>query len=166
MENKLILENMRLAYKIAWKFKGTKVDMEELQAAALLGLCKAANTFQSESGNKFSAYAGKCIENEVLMFLRSERKHYGVCSLDEPITEDGAARWELVRDKENPIEKEENRIFLSEITEKLKPREKRVLCLYYGEDRTQKEIGVLYGLEQSTVSKILINAAKKIRKEL
>lgn len=162
----LVLENIGLAYKIAWGFRNVRIDMGELKGVALLGLCKAADTFQPEYGNKFTTYATKCIQNEILIFLRMEKKHYGVRSLDEVISDTGVTRWDMVQDKENQIEKRENHCFLLEAVKRFTPKEKRILYLYYGKGMTQRKIGRIYGLSQNGISKILSGAIKKMREEL
>lgn len=164
--------NLRLALYIAKKFSNTGCPIEDLFSIGWIGLLKAASTFNCEKNTKFSTYASKCIENEILMFLRHERKWDKVISLSQPLTTDLMNGNELLVEdicedsKSNlAFESLESREILSQVLtwsfSYFDQRKALVLC-YTMSGKTQTEIGKLLNITQSYVSRL----QKKIRLKL
>ena len=156
-EQKLVLENEKLVYYIAKKYVAGRNDEEDIQSIGKIGLIKAASTFDTSKGNTFATYASRCIENEILMYFRREKKHENVVSLDDVISMDNDGHELLLRDKipssdkefTEKIEESEDIInVINIILNCLRPRE-RIVMLYKIAGMKQKEIGEKLELSQS-----------------
>lgn len=180
--SKLIEHNLRLVVYIAKKFDNTGVGVEDLISIGTIGLIKGINTFNPTKNIKLATYASRCIENEILMYLRRNSKTKMEVSIDEPLNVDwdgnelllsdilGTEEDIIYRDMENEAEIR----LLRDAVEKLDPREKEIICLRYGINRkdgkemTQKEVADLLGISQSYISrlekKIMVRLKKEIQK--
>ena len=178
----LIEHNLRLVVYLAKKFENTGICVEDLISIGTIGLIKGINTFNPSKKIKLATYASRCIENEILMYLRRNNKVKLEVSFDEPLNVDwdgnelllsdilGTDEDIIYRDMEN---EEETRL-LKAAVEKLGPREKQIICLRYGigqkdgQEMTQKEVADLLGISQSYISrlekKIILRLGKEIRK--
>ena len=178
----LIEHNLRLVVYLAKKFENTGICVEDLISIGTIGLIKGINTFNPEKKIKLATYASRCIENEILMYLRRNNKIKMEVSIDEPLNVDwdgnelllsdilGTEEDIIYRDMENEAEIR----LLRDAVEKLDPREKEIICLRYGINRkdgkemTQKEVADLLGISQSYISrlekKIMIRLKKEIQK--
>lgn len=178
----LIEHNLRLVVYLAKKFENTGICVEDLISIGTIGLIKGINTFKPSKKIKLATYASRCIENEILMYLRRNNKVKLEVSFDEPLNVDwdgnelllsdilGTDEDIIYRDMEN---EEETRL-LKAAVEKLNPREKQIICLRYGigqkdgQEMTQKEVADLLGISQSYISrlekKIILRLGKEIRK--
>lgn len=172
----LIEHNMRLVAHIIKKYAFTDKEMDDLLSIGTIGLIKAVNTFDASRGNRLSSYAARCIDNEILMLLRAQKKQSREVSLYEPIGVDKEGNeislLDVVEAEEKDIldfvcgNEEVERLYrgyLSCLTKK----ERQVLRLRYGlfgeTERTQKEIGRLLGISRSYVSRIEKSALEKMR---
>lgn len=173
----LIEHNLRLVVYIAKKFDNTGVGVEDLISIGTIGLIKAVVTFNADKGNRLAAYASKCIENEILMYLRSKKKSNKEVSLYEPIGTDREGNeiklYDIIEtDEEDVSEKIYLRENIQKLYEKveseLSDRERLVLKmrygLYSGEEYTQREIARQLGISRSYVSRIEKSAVEKLRK--
>lgn len=165
-KNKLIEHNLRLVVFLAKKFDNTKVDLEDLVSIGTIGLIKAVNTYKSDKNIKLATYASRCIDNEILMFLRKNKKRKGEVSFEESLSYDidgnelhledvlGTESDIVTKDLETEIEKQ----LLIEEIEKLEDRDKQIMILRYGlldnKEKTQKEVAELLGISQSYISRI------------
>ena len=148
----LVERNLRLVVYIAKKFENTGVGIEDLVSIGTIGLMKAINTFKSSKNIKLATYASRCIENEILMFLRRSNKLKGEISIDEPLNQDGDGNELLLSDilgtdpdiTSRRIEDEVDRKLLKASIEKLSRREKNIMELRFGfntgDEKTQKEV--------------------------
>lgn len=177
---KLIEHNLRLVVYIAKRFENSKADIEDLISVGTIGLIKAVNSFDNNKNIKLATYASRCIENEILMFLRKTSKIKSEVSLDEPLNVDwegnvlllsdilGSETDSVYKDIENGVEKE----ILWKSFEKLSERERLIIKMRFGllgyEEKTQKEIADMMNISQSYISrlekKILSNLKKEIGK--
>ena len=174
----LIVRNMRLVAHLVKKYYNGDREMEDLISVGTIGLIKAVNTFDIEKNNRLAAYASKCVENELLMLFRSEKKRGKETSIYEPLGTDSEGNSIRLLDV---IECEEEdaleRIDRKEKTEKLyelvntilNEREKEIICLRYGLYRngevTQRQIADQLGISRSYVSRIEKKALKNLKKE-
>lgn len=178
VKNTLIERNLRLVVYIARKFDNTGIWVEDLVSIGTIGLIKAVKTFDPSKRIKLATYASKCIENEILMFLRRvSRTRYEV-SFDEPLNKDWEGNELLLSDvmgTENDIiyrglEEEVERTLLRKAMAKLAGREKRIMELRFGlkdrRERTQKEVADLLGISQSYISRLEKRIFKRLRKEI
>lgn len=148
----LVERNLRLVVYIAKKFENTGVGIEDLISIGTIGLMKAINTFNTDKNIKLATYASRCIENEILMFLRKNNKSKGEISIDEPLNQDGDGNELLLSDilgteydvTSRRIEDEVDMKLLKESIKKLNSREKYIMELRFGfendEEKTQKEV--------------------------
>ena len=155
-EERLVLDNMGIAYELAWKYNrklNNSIDIDELQSIAFLGLTKAAKTFNKELGNNFSTYAYTCINNEILYYFRQNIKHLNNLSLsdaeegDLPLEDLIALDYDLLQDLNLKLDIE----FLYKEIENLKPRYKEVIK-YKLKGYTFKKIGEILGVSQPQIS--------------
>lgn len=173
----LIERNLRLVAHIAKKYYGDNRDNEDLISIGIIGLIKAVNTYNPIKGNRLVTYAAKCIENELLMMLRSEKKKSKEVSLNEPIGTDKEGNTiSLIDVIENDgidalkqIENAEDVARVREYVDRvLTPREKEIIVWRYGLDgrkaMTQKTVGSVLGISRSYVSRIEKKALKKLEK--
>lgn len=178
VKNTLIERNLRLVVYIARKFDNTGIWVEDLVSIGTIGLIKAVKTFDPTKRIKLATYASKCIENEILMYLRRNSKTRSEVSFDEPLNKDWEGNELLLSDvmgTENDIiyrglEEEVERILLRKAMTKLTGREKRIMELRFGlrdsKERTQKEVADLLGISQSYISRLEKRIFKRLRKEI
>ena len=148
----LVERNLRLVVYIAKKFENTGIGIEDLVSIGTIGLMKSINTFKSNKNIKLATYASRCIENEILMFLRRSNKLKGEISIDEPLNQDGDGNELLLSDilgtdcdvVSKGIEDEVDKVLLRGCLEKLNGREKNIMELRFGfktgNEKTQKEV--------------------------
>lgn len=176
----LIEHNLRLVVYIAKKFDNTSVGVEDLISIGTIGLIKAINTFNPEKNIKLATYASRCIENEILMYLRRNNKTKMEVSIDEPLNVDwdgnelllsdilGTDEDVIYRDLEDEIE----RNLLNTAISRLNPRERKIVELRFGLDNedgdemTQKEVADLLGISQSYISRLEKKIMKRLKKEI
>ena len=174
----LIIHNLRLVVYIAKKFEATSVGIEDLISIGTIGLIKAVNTFSPEKNIELATYASRCIENEILMFLRKANQHKSEISIEEPLNVDWDGNELLLADvlgtendvvNEN-IESEAEKKMLLDSLAKLSPRERFIMekrfGLVDGKELTQKEVADLIGISQSYISRLEKRIIKRLRKEL
>lgn len=176
----LIEHNLRLVVYIAKKFDNTGVGVEDLISIGTIGLIKAINTFKKGKNIKLATYASRCIENEILMFLRRNNKTRLEVSIEEPLNVDWDGNELLLSDilgtEEDVIyrgiENEVERKLLRRAVNKLSKREKTIICLRFGlgtEDNnelTQKEVADLLGISQSYISRLEKKIMKQLKREM
>ena len=176
----LIEHNLRLVVYIAKKFDNTCVGVEDLISIGTIGLIKAINTFNPEKNIKLATYASRCIENEILMYLRRNNKTRMEVSIDEPLNVDwdgnelllsdilGTDEDIIYRDLEDETEKS----LLKHAISRLSPRERKIVELRYGlkdvdgNEMTQKEVADLLGISQSYISRLEKKIMKRLKKEI
>lgn len=173
----LIERNLRLVVYIARKFENTGVYIEDLVSIGTIGLIKAVNTFDPSKRIKLATYASRCIENEILMFLRRNNKLRSEVSFDEPLNVDWDGNELLLSDVLGTesdtiyrnLEDEVDRTLLYDALEKLSSREKRIMELRFGlrtgEEMTQKDVADLLGISQSYISRLEKRIIKRLRRE-
>lgn len=175
--NLLIEHNLRLVVYIAKRFNNTGIDIEELISVGTVGLIKAVKSYNSEKKIKLATYASRCIENEILMYLRRVVRSKGEISLDEPLNVDWEGNKLLLSDilgtdadsvyKEMEAEVEKG--ILKELYNKLDDREKMIVGLRYGlygkEEKTQKEIADMMNISQSYISRLEKKILEKLKKD-
>lgn len=176
--NELIEHNLRLVAHIAKKYVGRGRDNDDLISIGTVGLIKAIGTFKPERGHAVAAYAARCIENEILMSIRSERKQRGEVPFGEPIGVDRDGNEITLADvlsSEDDVSveveaREEAQLLRNAMNETLTPREKQVIIMRYGlcgeEIHPQREVGKLLGISRSYVSRIEKKALKKLNEHL
>lgn len=174
----LIEHNLRLVAHITKKFESTGEDLDDLISIGTLGLIKAINTFDPDKGTKLATYAARCIENEILMHLRSTKKLKGEVSLHDPIGIDKEGNELTLMDVlgtdpdlvANKVENEQERLRIIKMVKQLNGREKEVLVmrfgLFDGLRKTQREIAEKLGISRSYVSRIEKKAIQNLIKEL
>jgi RNA polymerase sporulation-specific sigma factor len=173
----LIERNLRLVVYIARKFENTGINIEDLVSIGTIGLIKAVNTFDPEKKIKLATYASRCIENEILMFLRRNNKVRTEVSFDEPLNVDWDGNELLLSDvlgTENDtiyrnIEEQVDRNLLYKALDKLSERERKIMELRFGlqdgKEMTQKDVADLLGISQSYISRLEKRIIKRLRKE-
>jgi len=176
--NKLIEHNLRLVVYVARKFETSLTNLEDLISIGTLGLVKAIQTFKNNKNIKLATYASRCIENEILMYLRKRSRAKNEISLDEPLNVDYDGNELLLADIlsqdeheiTNRIEEEEKRKIMNEAIETLSAREKEILTLRYGlengEEMTQKDVADFLGISQSYISRLEKRIIKKLKAQL
>jgi len=174
----LIERNLRLVVYIARKFENTGVGIEDLVSIGTIGLIKAVNTFDPNKKIKLATYASRCIENEILMYLRRNNKTKSEVSFDEPLNIDWDGNELLLSDvlgTENDIiykylEEEVDKKLLNIALQKLNGRERRIMELRFGladgADKTQKEVADMLGISQSYISRLEKRILKRLKKEM
>lgn len=174
----LVERNLRLVVYIAKKFENTGVGIEDLVSIGTIGLMKGVNTFKANKNIKLATYASRCIENEILMFLRRSNKLKGEVSIDEPLNQDGDGNELLLSDilgtdadiVSKGIEDEVDKKLLRICMEKLNPREKNIMELRFGfktgNEKTQKEVADMLGISQSYISRLEKKIIGKMKKEI
>ncbi len=176
----LIEHNLRLVVYIAKKFDNTGVGVEDLISIGTIGLIKSINTFDPEKNIKLATYASRCIENEILMYLRRNNKTKLEVSIDEPLNVDWDGNELLLSDilgtEEDiiykDIEDEVERKLLLKAVNKLSERERTIINLRFGlgkpdaEELTQKEVAELLGISQSYISRLEKKIMKRLKREL
>jgi RNA polymerase sporulation-specific sigma factor len=174
----LIERNLRLVVYIARKFENTGVGVEDLVSIGTIGLIKAINTFNPSRNIKLATYASRCIENEILMYLRRNNKIKTEISIDEPLNIDWDGNELLLSDilgTESDIihrnlEDEVDRDLLKAAMKKLSMREKKIMelrfGLYNGTEKTQKEVADMLGISQSYISRLEKRIISRLKKEI
>lgn len=172
--DKLIEHNLRLVVYIAKRYETNPIFMEDLISIGSIGLIKAVNTFKRDKNIKLVTYASRCIENEILMFLRKKSKRKVEISFDEPLNIDYNGNELLLSDilgtdgdiVTKEFEKEENKREIMEILSTLKERERQILQMRYGiehEELTQKDIAERLGISQSYISRLEKRIIQKLK---
>ena len=174
----LVERNLRLVVYIAKKFENTGVGLEDLISIGTIGLMKAVNTFNTEKKIKLATYASRCIENEILMYLRRSNKIKGEISIDEPLNKDSDGNELLLSDilgtdpdvTSRRIEDEVDKSLLKASIEKLNSRERNIMELRFGfisgNEKTQKEVADMLGISQSYISRLEKKIINKMRKDI
>ena len=172
----LIERNLRLVVYIARKFENTGVNVEDLISIGTIGLIKAINTFNPEKKIKLATYASRCIENEILMYLRRNSKTKSEVSIDEPLNVDWEGNELLLSDILGTdadviyknIEEEVDRDLLGKAMEKLSQRERKIVEMRFGilPETTQKEVADLLGISQSYISRLEKKIIGRLKKEM
>jgi RNA polymerase sporulation-specific sigma factor len=176
----LVEHNLRLVVYIAKKFDNTGVGVEDLISIGTIGLIKAINTFNRDKNIKLATYASRCIENEILMYLRRNSKTKLEVSIDEPLNVDWDGNELLLSDilgtEEDVIykniEDEVDKKLLGKALSKLNDREKIIVSLRFGlntkdgNERTQKEVADMLGISQSYISRLEKKIIKRLKKEM
>lgn len=174
----LIERNLRLVVYIARKFENTGIGIEDLVSIGTIGLIKAVNTFDPNKKIKLATYASRCIENEILMYLRRNNKVRSEVSFDEPLNIDWDGNELLLSDvlgTENDIiykflEEEVDKKLLNIALHKLSGRERKIMELRFGlgdgAEKTQKEVADMLGISQSYISRLEKRILKRLRKEI
>ena len=174
----LIERNLRLVVYIARKFENTGVNIEDLISIGTIGLIKAVNTFDTTKKIKLATYASRCIENEILMYLRRSCRLKLEVSLDEPLNIDWDGNELLLSDilgtdgdlVYRGIEDEVDKELLALVMRKLTPREKQIMELRFGlrgtHEYTQKQVADMLGISQSYISRLEKHIIKVLRKEI
>ncbi len=174
----LVERNLRLVVYIAKKFENTGIGIEDLISIGTIGLMKSINTFNTGKNIKLATYASRCIENEILMYLRKNSKTKGEVSIDEPLNQDGDGNELLLSDilgtdydiTSRRIEDEVDKKLLKESITKLSKREKCIMELRFGfgtdEEKTQKEVADMLGISQSYISRLEKKIINKMRREI
>ncbi len=176
--NKLIEHNLRLVVYVAKRYETNITNLEDLISIGTIGLVKAINTFKSDKNIKLATYASRCIENEILMYLRKKSKSRSEVSLDEPLKCDYDGNElllvDILSESENEVldnlfVKEQNNM-LHQAIDTLKPREKEILSLRFGlngyDELTQKEAAEKLGISQSYISRLEKRIIKKLKNNL
>ena len=174
-KDKLIEHNLRLVVFLAKKYESVKVDLEDLVSIGTIGLIKGIDTYSMDKNIKLATYVSRCIDNEILMFLRKNKRLNSEISLEESLSYDadgnelhlediiGTDKDIVTKDIENRNDK---KIMLEEIN-KLNKRDKEIITLRYGlmgkEEKTQKEVADMLGISQSYISRIEKKVIKKLR---
>ena len=174
-KDKLIEHNLRLVVFLAKKYENVKVDLEDLVSIGTIGLIKAINTYSMEKNIKLATYASRCIDNEILMYLRKNKKTNSEISLEESLSFDSEGNELHLEDvigtdpdivPKNILEKDDKKMMLEEI-DKLNKRDKEIMTLRYGlegnSEKTQKEVADILGISQSYISRIEKKVIKKLR---
>ncbi|MCL1903438.1 MAG: RNA polymerase sporulation sigma factor SigE [Oscillospiraceae bacterium] len=174
----LIVHNLRLVVYIAKKFESTGIGIEDLISIGTIGLIKAVNTFSPGKNIKLATYASRCIENEILMYLRKSNQYKYEISIDEPLNIDWDGNELLLSDvlgTENDvvninIENEVERNLLLSAIHNLNPRERQIMEMRYGlaghKERTQKEVADEIGISQSYISRLEKRIIKRLKRDL
>ena len=174
----LVERNLRLVVYIAKKFENTGVGIEDLISIGTIGLMKAINTFNTDKNIKLATYASRCIENEILMYLRRSNRIKGEVSIDEPLNQDGDGNELLLSDilgtdpdvTSRRIEDEVDKTLLRASIEKLTNRERNIMELRFGfisgNEKTQKEVADMLGISQSYISRLEKKIINKMKKDI
>ena len=176
--DKLIEHNLRLVVYIAKKFESTGIGIEDLVSIGTIGLIKGINTFRSDKNIKLATYASRCIENEILMYIRKTSQSKCELSIDEPLNVDWDGNELLLsdvlgNDEDNvayELEKEEERKIIREAVERLDSRERLIIEMRFGlfgrKEMTQKDVAVELGISQSYISRLEKKIISQLREEI
>ena len=174
----LIERNLRLVVYIAKRFDNTGINIEDLISIGTIGLIKAVNTFRTDKNIKLATYASRCIENEILMYLRKNSNTRTEVSFDEPLNTDWDGKELLLSDvmgtEEDvvmrPLEEDVDRQLLHSAVAKLSPREQDIISLRFGlggrKELTQKEVADQLGISQSYISRLEKRIILRLRREI
>lgn len=173
----LIEHNLRLVVYIARKFENTGINIEDLVSIGSIGLIKAVNTFKIDKNIKLATYASRCIENEILMFLRKNNRTRSEISFDEPLNVDWDGNELLLSDVlgteddiiTKDLEKKVNKQLLINALSTLNLREKKIMELRFGlidkDERTQKDVADMLGISQSYISRLEKKIIRRLQSE-
>lgn len=174
----LIEHNLRLVVYIARRFENTGIHIEDLISIGTIGLIKAIHTFKPDKNIKLATYASRCIENEILMYLRKCSAQKTEVSIDEPLNTDWDGNELLLSDVlgtdadivMRPIEEDVDRSLLSAAIASLSPREKQIITMRFGlggtREQTQKEVADQLGISQSYISRLEKRIISRLKKEI
>lgn len=174
----LIERNLRLVVYIARRFENTGVNIEDLISIGTIGLIKAVSTYRREKNIKLATYASRCIENEILMYLRKNNGSRVEVSFDEPLSTDWDGKELLLSDVlgtdsdvvMRPIEADVDRQMLADAVAKLNPRERDIITMRFGlggsKELTQKEVADRLGISQSYISRLEKRIILRLRREI
>ena len=174
----IIEHNLRLVVYIARRFENTGVGIEDLISIGTIGLIKAVGTYRTDKNIKLATYASRCIENEILMYLRKNANRKGEVSFDEPLNTDWDGNELLLSDVlgtdadvvMRPIEEDVERDLLAAAIRALSPREKQIITLRFGlgggKEQTQKEVADRLGISQSYISRLEKRIICRLKKEI
>lgn len=177
-QNTLITHNLRLVVYIARKFENSGVGIEDLISIGTIGLIKAVRTFCPGRNIKLATYSSRCIENEILMYLRKNVQKRNEISIDEPLNVDWDGNELLLSDIlgsdpdiiHRDMEQEAERNELLDCVSRLSPRERRIMCLRFGicgeKEHTQKEVADMLGISQSYISRLEKRIIRRLREEM
>lgn len=177
VREKLIVHNLRLVVYIARKFDTNTASVEDLISIGTIGLIKAVNTFCPDKNIKLATYASRCIENEILMYLRKNSIRSGEISIDEPLNIDWDGNELLLSDVlgsdtddiSKSIEQDDEKRLLIELINDLPSREKRIMEMRFGlsglEELTQKQVADMLGISQSYISRLEKRIIGKLKKQ-
>ena len=178
VKNQLIEHNLRLVVYIARRFENTGINIEDLISIGTIGLIKAVDTYKPEKSIKLATYSSKCIENEILMYLRKTAAQKAELSIDEPLNTDWDGNELLLSDVlgtdsdlvMRPIEADVDRQLLRKALSRLTDRERHIVTLRFGLDgqaeRTQKEVADDLGISQSYISRLEKRIIARLKKEI
>ena len=173
--SKLIEHNLRLVVFLAKKYENTGVDLEDLVSIGSVGLIKGVNTYKLDKNIKLATYASRCIDNEILMFLRKNKRRKGEISFEDNLSFDSDGNELHLEDVlgtdsdivTRGLEKEIEKKILYEEIEKLSSRDKKIMILRYGlfghEEMTQKDVAEMLGISQSYISRIEKKVIRKLK---
>ena len=174
----LVEHNLRLVVYIARRFENTGINIEDLISIGTIGLIKAVGTYRADKNIKLATYASRCIENEILMYLRKNANRKGEVSFDEPLNTDWDGNELLLSDVlgtdadivMRPIEEDVDRSLLAEAINILSPREKQIITMRFGlgggREQTQKEVADQLGISQSYISRLEKRIISRLKKEI
>jgi len=174
----IIEHNLRLVVYIARRFENTGINIEDLISIGTIGLIKAVGTYRTDKNIKLATYASRCIENEILMYLRKNASRKGEVSFDEPLNTDWDGNELLLSDVlgtdgdtvMRPIEEDVDRSLLQAAINILSPREKEIITLRFGlnggQEQTQKEVADRLGISQSYISRLEKRIISRLKKEI
>ena len=177
--NKLIEHNLRLVAHIVKKYYTTYPDQDDLISVGTVGLIKAIDSFNAENGAKFATYAGKCLQNEILMYFRSQKKHANVTSINDPVDVDKDGNpltyLEIIASPDDIVDSIDRKIKLEKILYAIKnsltDRERKIMMLRYGINKNrksyaQRDVAKILNISRSYVSRLEKSAIDKIREYL
>ena len=176
--NRLIEHNLRLVVYIAKRFENTGINIEDLISIGTIGLIKAINTFCSDKNIKLATYASRCIENEILMYIRKTSVLRGEISIDEPLNTDWDGNELLLSDVigtdedcvSRDIERSEDEKTIRAAIAELEPRERTIIELRYGfggaPERTQKDVADMLGISQSYISRLEKKIIQRLKEKI
>lgn len=174
-KEKLIEHNLRLVVFLSKKYENTGVDLEDLVSIGTIGLIKGVNTYKLDKNIKLATYASRCIDNEILMFLRKNKKRRGEVSFEDNLSYDAEGNELHLEDilgtepdiVTKGIEKETEKRLLYQEINKLNKRDKEIMILRYGlfgkEEMTQKDVADLMGISQSYISRIEKKVIRRLK---
>ena len=177
-KQRLIEHNLRLVVFIARRFENTGVNLEDLISIGTIGLIKAIGTYRIDKNIKLATYASRCIENEILMYLRKNANRKGEVSFDEPLNTDWDGNELLLSDVlgteadvvMKPLEEDVDRTLLTTAMNALSPRERQIITLRFGlngvQEQTQKEVADQLGISQSYISRLEKRIISRLKKEI
>ena len=176
-KSKLVEHNLRLVMYIAKRFEGNKIDLQDLVSVGSIGLIKAVDSYKLDKNIKLATYASRCIENEILMFLRKANKSINDLSLDDTLVNDDEGNnltlAEIIPDTHQvgeEVELKDQKEYLLRAISQLNEREKQIMCMRYGlngyDELTQKEVADSMQISQSYISRLEKKILNKLKKDM